>query len=178
MFLKAMYHCCTIAKVEDHSCTMCTDAMMKPMHAFIGTQVFVLSTKCICTYHGSLGILPLNLQGLPVLVGLIEDNVAESGKLTGIGVDCIWRVLEVHGTSPLNHLCRLLANAGLPNRLMRAMLTFNQEYQLLQTHAEVGLHSLLFSSLCFSLLTTYSAVPQLPCAPCMLASSLQQACKT
>jgi len=75
------------------------------------------------------------------LVGLIEDNVAESGKLTGIGVDCIWRVLEVHGTSPLNHLCRLLANAGLPNRLMRAMLTFNQEYQLLLTHAEVGLHS-------------------------------------
>ena len=120
---------------------------MKPMHAFIGTQVFVLSTKCICTYHGNLGILPLNLQGLPVLVGLIEDNVAESGKLTGMGVDCIWRVLEVHGTSPLNHLCRLLANAGLPNRLMRAMLTFNQEYQLLQTHAEVGLHSLLFSLL-------------------------------
>jgi hypothetical protein len=76
-----------------------------------------------------------------VLVGLIEDNVAESGKLTGIGVDCIWRVLEVHGTSPLNHLCRLLANAGLPHRLMRAMLTFNQEYQLLLTHAEVGLRS-------------------------------------
>jgi len=85
--------------------------------------------------------LQLNLQGLPVLVGLIEDNVAESGKLTGIGVDCIWRVLEVHGMSPLNHLCRLLANAGLPHRLMRAMLTFNQEYQLLLTHAEVGVHS-------------------------------------
>ncbi|DBA67330.1 TPA: hypothetical protein ACH3X2_001627 [Trebouxia sp. C0005] len=77
-------------------------------------------------------------QGLPVLVGLIEDNVAESGKLTEIGVDCIWRVLEVHGMSPLNHLCRLLANAGLPHRLMRAMLAFNQEYQLLLTHAEAA----------------------------------------
>ncbi len=101
----------------------------------------VLSTKIFCTYLGILGISPSNLQGLPILVGLIEDNVAESGKLTGIGADCIWRVLEVHGTSPLNHLCRLLANAGLPNRLMRAMLTFNQEYQLLLTHAEVGLRS-------------------------------------
>ena len=79
------------------------------------------------------------MQGLPVLVGLIEDNVTESGRLTGIGVDCIWRVLEVHGTSPLNHLCRLVANAGLPHRLMRAMLTCNQEYQLLLTHAEVFL---------------------------------------
>lgn len=76
-------------------------------------------------------------QGLPVLVGLIEDNVTENGKLTGIGVDCIWRVLELHGTGPLNHLCRLLANAGLPHRLVRAMLTLNQEYQVLLTHAEV-----------------------------------------
>lgn len=79
----------------------------------------------------------LSVQGLPVLVGLIEDSVTENGKLTGIGVDCIWRVLEVHGSSPLNHLCRLLANAGLAHRLMRAMLTLNQEYQLALTHAEV-----------------------------------------
>ncbi|KAL3139702.1 hypothetical protein ABBQ38_004012 [Trebouxia sp. C0009 RCD-2024] len=77
-------------------------------------------------------------QGLPVLVGLIEDNVTENGKLTGIGVDCIWRVLELHGTGPLNHLCRLLANAGLPHRLMRALLTLNQEYQVLRTHAEAA----------------------------------------
>ena len=117
---------------------MSVDAVMESIDAFTDIQVFLLSTKCICTGRGNLGISPSNLQGLPVLVGLIEDNVAESGKLTGIGVDCIWRVLEVHGTSPLNHLCRLLANAGLPHRLMRAMLTFNQEYQLLLTHAEVG----------------------------------------
>lgn len=80
------------------------------------------------------------LQGLSVLVGLIEDNVAENGKLTGIGVECIWRVLELHGIGPLNHLCRLLANAGLSHRLMRAMFTLNQEYQILLSHAEVCLH--------------------------------------
>ena len=77
------------------------------------------------------------MQGLPVLVGLVEDSVAENGKLTRIGVDCIWRLLEVHGTGPLNHLCRLLANAGLPHRLMCAMLALNQEYQLLMKQAEV-----------------------------------------
>ena len=77
------------------------------------------------------------LQGLPVLVGLVEDNIAEHGKLTSIGIDCVWRVLEIHGISPLNHLCRLLANAGLPHRLMRAMLTLNQECQQLLTHPEV-----------------------------------------
>ena len=66
------------------------------------------------------------LQGLPVLAGLVEDSVTENGKLTSVGVDCVWRVLEIHGINPLNHLCRLLANAGLPHRLMRAMLTLNQ----------------------------------------------------
>lgn len=147
---------------------MTTEAVMEPIHAFTDIQVFVLSNKGICTYHGNLGISPSNLQGLPVLVGLIEDNVAESGKLTEIGVDCIWRVLEVHGMSPLNHLCRLLANAGLPHRLMRAMLAFNQEYQLLLTHAEVGLR---FLFLFYFLLTTYNAVSQLPCAPCILHSN-------
>ena len=124
-----------------NSCTTCTEAVIEPVHTCTAIQVYFLRTKWICTYIETISNLPLNLQGLPVLVGLIEDNVAESGKLTGIGVDCIWRLLEVHGTSPLNHLCRLLANAGLPHRLMRAMLTFNQEYQLLLTHAEVGLHS-------------------------------------
>ena len=75
-----------------------------------------------------------------MLVGLIEDNVTENGKLTGIGVDSIWRVLELHGIGPMNHLCRLLANAGLPHRLMHAMFNLNQEYQTLLSHAEVCLH--------------------------------------
>ena len=78
-----------------------------------------------------------------MLVGLIEDNVPEYGKLTSIGVDCIWRLLELHGAGPLNHLCRLLANAGLPNRLMHAMFSLNQEYQVLLTQAEVCSQALI-----------------------------------
>lgn len=90
--------------------------------------------------------------------------MSESGRLTGIGVDCIWRVLEVHGTSPLNHLCRLVANAGLPHRLMRAMLTCNQEYHLLLTHAEVCLGA----PCCL-------AITQLATESCVNACSIRQA---
>ncbi len=39
------------SKSRVNSCTMCTEAMMKPMHAFTGIEVSVLSTKCICTCH-------------------------------------------------------------------------------------------------------------------------------
>lgn len=77
------------------------------------------------------------MQGLPVLVGLVEDNMADNGNLTQIAVQCIWRVLELHGAGPLNHLCRLLSNAGLPHRLMRAMLSLSQEHQVLLNKAEV-----------------------------------------
>lgn len=77
------------------------------------------------------------MQGLPVLVGLVEDNMADNGNLTQIAVECIWRVLELHGAGPLNHLCRLLSNAGLPHRLMRAMLSLSQEHQVLLNKAEV-----------------------------------------
>lgn len=77
------------------------------------------------------------MQGMPVLVSLVEDNMADHGNLTQIGLQCIWRVLEVHGAGPLNHLCRLLANAGLPHRLMRAMLSLSQEHQVLLNKAEV-----------------------------------------
>ena len=77
------------------------------------------------------------MQGLPILVGLVEDDMADNGNLTRIGVQCIWRVLEVHGAGPLNHLCRLLSNAGLPHRLMRAMLSLSQEHRVLLNKAEV-----------------------------------------
>ena len=77
------------------------------------------------------------LQGLPVLVGLVEDNMQDNSSLTQIGVQCVWRVLEVHGAGPFNHLCRLLSNAGLPHRLMRAMLSLSQEHQILLKQAEV-----------------------------------------
>ena len=86
------------------------------------------------------------LQGLPVLVGLVEDNMQDNSSLTQIGVQCIWRVLEVHGAGPLNHLCRLLSNAGLPHRLMRAMLSLNQEYQILLKQAEVRTAAQMYSA--------------------------------
>lgn len=67
-------------------------------------------------------------QGLPTLVGLIEDGFAENGHLTTIGVSCIWRILEMNVHGSLNHLCRLLSCAGLPHRLARALSAVNAEY--------------------------------------------------
>jgi hypothetical protein len=60
-------------------------------------------------------------QGAPVLTSLIDERFSECGFLTQMGVKCIWRILELHGTVPLNHLCRLLAADGLPYRLLRAL---------------------------------------------------------
>lgn len=89
--------------------------------------------------HLTLDVFPCVMQGLSVVVGLVEDNMADNGTLTQIGVQCIWRVLEVHGAASMNHLCRLLSNAGLPHRLMRAMLSLSQEHQILLNRAEVHL---------------------------------------
>lgn len=60
-------------------------------------------------------------QGIPVLVSLVEDRFGECGYLTQTGIRCVWHVLELHGASALNHLCRLLAADGFPARLLRAL---------------------------------------------------------
>jgi hypothetical protein len=72
--------------------------------------------------------LLVRVQGLPTLVGLVEDSFAENGHLTTIGVGCIWRILELHVHTSLNHLCRLLSFAGLAHRLARTLCAVNSEY--------------------------------------------------
>ncbi len=61
-------------------------------------------------------------------MGLVEEGFAENGQLTAIGVGCIWRLLELHAHTPLNHLCRLLASAGLAHRLARTLSAVNAEF--------------------------------------------------
>lgn len=58
-----------------------------------------------CPAHGVGG-----LQGVPVLVSLVEERVGEAGYLTQMGLTCIWRVLDLQGAIPLNHLCRCPAH--------------------------------------------------------------------
>lgn len=62
-----------------------------------------------------------HLQGVPVVVGLVERNFKEHGPLVHVGVNCIWRLLELHGMLSLNQICRLLAAAGLASNLVHAL---------------------------------------------------------
>jgi len=61
------------------------------------------------------------LQGLPVLVGLMESDFEEYGPLVHIGVNSIWRLLELHGAAAMNRICRLLAAHGLAHNLVHAL---------------------------------------------------------
>ena len=54
----------------------------------------------------ALGLALLVSQGVPVLVSLVEERVSEAGYLTQLGLACIWRILDLQGAIPLNHLCR------------------------------------------------------------------------
>lgn len=79
------------------------------------------------------------LQGIPVLVSLVDERFSECGMLTHIGVKCIWHILELHGNVPLNHLCRLLAADGLPYRLLRALNAIITEMLASPTAVQVQL---------------------------------------
>lgn len=61
------------------------------------------------------------MQGLPVLLGLIEPDFEEYGPLVHIGVHSTWRILELHGSVSVNQICRLLSGAGLAQRLVFAL---------------------------------------------------------
>jgi hypothetical protein len=54
-------------------------------------------------------------------VGLIEPDFEEFGPLVHIGVNSIWRLLELHGGTPINHICRLLSAHGLAHNLVHAL---------------------------------------------------------
>ena len=58
-------------------------------------------------------------QGIPLLVGLIEDA---PNTLAATGLAGVWRLLDSRGMIPLNHLCRLLAAAGLAHRLVATLM--------------------------------------------------------
>lgn len=58
---------------------------------------------------------------MPVLAAMVEDDLSDGGAMTRAGLACTWRLLELHGPSALNSLCRLLAAAGLAPRLVAAL---------------------------------------------------------
>ena len=73
------------------------------------------------------------VQGLPVLVGLVESNFKDHGPLVHIGVNCIWRLLELHGTLSMNQICRLLAAAGIAHNLVHALKSVTAQAWLLES---------------------------------------------
>ena len=98
-------------------------------------------------------ILSPGLQGLPVLVGLVESNFKDHGPLVHIGVNCIWRLLELHGTLSMNQICRLLAAAGIAHNLVHALKSVTAQAWLLESKVPpaslspcYGHHSLLLAS--------------------------------
>ena len=78
------------------------------------------------------------MQGIPTLVSLIEESQAEQSNLTVTAVNCVWRLLEMHGVTPLVHLCRLFTKAGLASKLVRALQAVNQEYKSMVQQADVS----------------------------------------
>lgn len=63
------------------------------------------------------------MQGLPLLVGLVEEGGAhDDGALTAIAVPCLWRLLQAPPAAlPHPQLCRVLASLGLCHRLVKAL---------------------------------------------------------
>lgn len=51
------------------------------------------------------------------LVAMVQDNLLEPTTLTPVAVGCIWKVLDTYGALPVNYICRMLAHAGLVQRL-------------------------------------------------------------
>jgi hypothetical protein len=43
----------------------------------------------------------------------VEERLGEAGTLTQTGAACLWRVLDLRGALPLNHLCRRAQQAPL-----------------------------------------------------------------
>ena len=64
------------------------------------------------------------LQGLPLLVGLVEEGGAhDDGALTAIAVPCLSRLLEGPTPAlPKPQLCRVLVSLGLGHRLVKSLL--------------------------------------------------------
>jgi len=61
-------------------------------------------------------------NGLPVLVGLVEDSGPTWRELIGQGVSCIWHILESQGVvNRVNDFCRMLAHHGLVERLVSCL---------------------------------------------------------
>ena len=56
-----------------------------------------------------------------MLVGLVEPDFEEHGPLVHIGVNSIWRLLELHGAAAMNRICRLLAAHGVAHNLVHAL---------------------------------------------------------
>ena len=46
-------------------------------------------------------------------VQMLESRYAEEEAIVTDGLACIWAVLLVHGPTPVNHYCRVLAHASL-----------------------------------------------------------------
>lgn len=54
-------------------------------------------------------------------VQMLDSDYVADAHLTSTGLVCIWAVLLVHGPTPINHYCRLLAMANLMPHLLRSL---------------------------------------------------------
>lgn len=64
-------------------------------------------------------------NGLPALVGLIEEYSSEYGHVVSVALEGVWLILERH--RPIGAVCRLLANHGLCHRLVRCLTSIMKE---------------------------------------------------
>lgn len=74
---------------------------------------------------------------MPVLAALMEDRLAESGFLTQTAIACTWHMLQLQGSFPLNHMCRLLAADNMPLRLVQALSALCAELRPSPTASQV-----------------------------------------
>ena len=77
------------------------------------------ATSCLCSLSAR------NLSAVRdtdvALLQMLDSNYAADTHLTAAALACIWSVLLVHGPTPVNHYCRLLAKASLMPQLLSAL---------------------------------------------------------
>lgn len=70
-------------------------------------------------------------------MGLVEPSFKDNGPLVHIGVDSIWRLLELHGSLSVNQICRLLATSGLAANLVTALQSATAQARLLESRVKL-----------------------------------------
>lgn len=73
------------------------------------------------------------------LLQMLDSDYGADAHLTATGLVCIWAVLLVHGPTPINHYCRLLAKANLMPHLLRSLVSMISAARAVHGAASPGL---------------------------------------